>query len=120
MWYCAHAILFFEYEFPPQDHYVVWEHLYLIEATTPAEAHTKAEARARQDESGPAEGLRVNDRPARLRVAGIRKVVECRDLTPDGQPGDGTELSYSELFVSTPTEFHNLVAGDPADVSYSE
>jgi hypothetical protein len=119
MWYCAHAIHFFEYEDGNQSDYHVWEHLYLIEAATPSDAHLAGISRARQDET--AEGHSINERPARLKFAGIRKVVECLDLDSTlDRPTHGTELSYSGFVVSELGEFNHLLKGAPARVVYED
>ena len=121
MWYCVHAILYFEYKDGNQGDYVVWEHLYLIKADNPQEAGDKGKIRAKQDEGDSSGGLTVNERPARLKYAGIRKIVDCQDLDMHTMlPTDGTELSYSELIVESPDEFEKLISGDPAAIIYNE
>ena len=41
MWYCVHALLYFRYVDGNQADYTVWEHLYLVAASSPREAHEK-------------------------------------------------------------------------------
>jgi len=119
MWYCAHAVLFLQEREGEQKEFVVWEHLYLIEATSPQEAFAKATIRAKQDESNDP-SFTLNDRPVDLRFGCIRKVVECQDFDEQGRPTDGTELSYTELIVESPQEFTKLVGGESAQVIYNE
>jgi hypothetical protein len=121
MWYCVHAIHYFEYTIPVQSDYLVWEHLYLIKAESREEARDKGEFRARQDESAPGEMSKVNNRSARLRFITIRKVVDCEDLDLDSNyPTDGTELSYSEFIPLNQEEFNKLAHGHAAIVKYLE
>jgi hypothetical protein len=118
MWYCVHALHVFEYLDGKQDDYLIWEHLYLIQASSPKDANRKGNARAHQDESRPDQGLMRNDRPARLRFAKIYKVVDCQDLDANNNPTDGTELSYSEYLLSNEAEFEKLLANEPAKLEY--
>ncbi len=120
MWYCAHAILYWNYvgECKPDDDVLIWEHLYLIEADDAADAHVKAQRRAIEDESTD-DSFTLNDRPARLKFAGVRKVVECQNtyVTHD-DPIDGTELSYNTLTVKNLDDLKLLFAGEPVQVEY--
>lgn len=119
MWYCVHAVHFFEYQDGPQSDWLVWEHMYLIEAACPDEAKRKGESRALQDQTPEASRTTVDGKPARLRFTTIRKVVECQDLDPEsGLPTDGTELSYSEYAVLTREDFVSLTSGKSATVVY--
>jgi hypothetical protein len=102
-----------------QNDYLVWEHIYLIRAESPDHARDRGVLRAEQDETDSQGTLIVNDRPARLRFLGIRKVVECQDLDPQsGLPVDGTELSYSEFQVPNSMELTKLMTGESATVVY--
>lgn len=120
MWYCAHALHYFEYKDGKQDEYFVWEHMYLIQARTPEEALSKGEVRGKKDEVySDDEDLRLNERKVRLRFITVRKVVECQDLDEDSEtPIDGTELSYSEYSVSSKKDFEKLIHGKTANVDY--
>jgi Domain of unknown function (DUF4288) len=121
MWYCIHAILYFEYLDGNQSDYTVWEHIYLVTAPDPRTAYDKGELRAKRDAPISYDGFSIDDRPAQLKFAKIRKVVECQDLNiQNGQPEDGTELSYSEFLISDSTEFENLLANRPATVVYTD
>src|SRR5262245_56427996 len=118
MWYCVHALHYFECQSGSQDSYLVWEHMYLIKANSPDDAKSKGELRAQRDEPHTDTRTMLNDRPAQLRFACIRKVVECQDLhILSSMPVDGTELSYSEYSVS-PGEFSNLIEARSAAVVY--
>lgn len=117
-WYAVHALHFFQYKNGRQDDYLVWEHVYLIHAESFHDARQRGEQRAKHDEGDSKSTLTLNDRPARLVFARIRKVVECQDLDLEsGQPIDGTELSYSE-FTTSPEEFAKLSSGKSAVVVY--
>jgi hypothetical protein len=117
-WYSVHALHFLEYKQGEQYDYLVWEHIYLIQAASFKHAEQKGKRRAQQDEGDSGGTLTLDNRPVRLRFAGIRAVVECQDLDLEsGEPIAGTELSYSEFRVSS-HEFAKLVAGESALVLY--
>lgn len=42
MWYCAHAIFYFEFKYEEQDSYLVHENVYLIQAVDESSAMGKA------------------------------------------------------------------------------
>lgn len=117
-WYIAHIIMYFEWKIQTQPEYLVQENLYLVEATSSREATTKAEILGRMDESPEDDGLFIGDQPARLRLAGVRKVVEC--LPPDERPTHGTEVSYTELTVDSLATVQALAAGKDVTVTYAE
>ena len=94
-WYSAHIIMFVKFKNSAQDHYPVWENIVLIEARNEEEALEKAERRGRLDEGDDGGSLRWGKKPATWVFAGVRMLTACDD--PDERPGDGTELSYSEL-----------------------
>jgi len=50
-----------------------------------------------------------------LLFAGVRKVVLCVD--PDRRPGDGTEVSYTEMELRSEEAVRKLVAGEPLAVT---
>ena len=51
MWYCVHALHFFELKQEPQSEFTLWEHMYLIKAGSADEARDKGARRAKQDET---------------------------------------------------------------------
>lgn len=121
MWYCAHVLHYFQYDDEKQDSFLVQENIYLVQATSPDEAMVKGELQGKKVEQYlEGSGLCLNDRPASLRFASVRKVVECQDL--DGQveiPTDEEiELTYSEYIVSSKEEFEKLIHGRTATVDY--
>jgi len=121
MWYCAHALHYFEYEDGKQDDYLVQENIYLIQAASPDEAMAKGELQGKTVETHlDGSGLRLNDRPARLRFVTIRKVVECQDLDEQTEilTEGGIELSYSEYIISSKDEFEKMIHGKTATVDY--
>jgi hypothetical protein len=120
MWYCVHALFYFEYRDGNQDDYLVWENMYLIQATSPDEAKAKGEFQAMKTEKeSEDDSLKLNERPARFKFAAIRKVVECQDLDEQtGRPTDGTEISYSEFMVSNKEDFSKLICASTATVDY--
>lgn len=119
MWYCVHALHYFKYIDGTQTEFLVWEHMYLINAASTSEAKRKGELRAKEDEGDSGASLMLNNRPARLEFITVRKVVQCQDLDEQlRMPTDGTELSYSEYLVSNQDDFEKLTNAETATVSY--
>ncbi len=122
-WYCAHIIMWFEVKDGlPQDVFPIWENVVLFSGENLDEVMTKAEARGKADEEDKDETLRWNDRPAWMRFAGVRKVVECEvsSETDAHQTtvASGVEVTYSEMSVKTITDVDRLAAGEEVIVLY--
>jgi hypothetical protein len=121
-WYAASAIFVFEARTGEQSRFPVHENVYLIEASSDSEALQKARQWAKgQEYDDPT--LTLDDRPARLRYAGLRKLISISNPVPalqnDGPPGHGTEVTYSEFTVGK-EDIAKLIAGEPVDVRYEE
>src|SRR5262245_37645569 len=99
-WFTAHAVMYFEHTDGPQDGYVVWENVFLVDAADSKQAHVMAEAFARREETGERNSLTVNDRPARLVFGGIRQVVSVCHNGVTGELASGDEVTYSEFEVA--------------------
>jgi hypothetical protein len=112
MWYSAHAIFYFKCA--TQNHYLVHENIYLVEADTPDAAMTQAYrlAKSREDhnETG---NLQIDGKPAQYLLAGIRKLIEVERHPDPAQTGlfNGVEVTYSELEVGTFDEVQQLAGG---------
>jgi len=117
-WFGVSAIVavMFEDELE-QTKFPSWENIYLVSASSKAEAIKLATERAKLAETSPAEKFTFEDRPARLQFAGIRKIIEC---TPDDSVESGMEVSYSFLVAKTTDDFVALCRGDAVDVRYEE
>ncbi len=117
-WYAAHLILYVRFKDHPQDHFPVWENIVVIEAASADEANTKAEQRGRDDE-GDSDGTFTWDgHPATWVFAGVRKLISCVNATE--QPGDGTEISYTEMELPSLEEVHLLSEGRDVTVRLSD
>lgn len=100
-----------------QDEYPVWEDIHLIWAMTEEEAWSKADAIGEQEQT-PAEdkGATYNERPARLRFAGIRRLCETPDLIEGPtteeiiQAFDGKEVAYVEFIVPDKDTVERMLA----------
>jgi len=91
--------------------YRVWENVVLVQADTEDGARAKAEIYGQESEGDDQRTLRWAERPATCVFAGIRKLVRCDSDTQ--QPGDGTEITYSEIVVDTLDAVRDLAAGRP-------
>lgn len=117
-WYAAHAIMYFQLTDGPQDGFQVYENVFLVQADTPDEAWAKAQEFARRDEGDDRGSLRVGDRPARRIFGSIRKVVSVAHEGPDGQLGDGDEVTYSEFVVNDRAALDRLIGAEDVEVLY--
>jgi hypothetical protein len=114
VWYAAHLVLYFRYKRKrPQKRFLIWENIVLVQAGSQEEAFSKAEERGREDAAAD-NSLRIDDEPAELVFAGVRKLVLCQD--EDRRPTDGTEVSYTEMQVSSEEAIRKLVAGHAVSV----
>jgi hypothetical protein len=108
-WYAAHVLLYVELLDGAQDHYTVWENIYLISAQSDAEAFDRAEALGRLEEKADEDsGHTADGRPARFRYAGIRRLAECIDF--ENGPEDGREVTYIEYTVRRKKALDMLLA----------
>ena len=118
-WYAAHIVTYFRRKRSPQPRrFVVWENVVLIRAASDEEAFARAEERGRRDAGDPDESLRINGRPAEMVFAGVRKVVLCQD--EDRRPGDGTEVTYTEMQLGSEEMIRKLVAGEPVSATIAD
>jgi hypothetical protein len=118
IWYAAHVILYMEFTDGNQDHYPVWENIYLLNAETENAAFEKAEAIGRAYEEHPDESFRWLERPARWKFGGVRKLTRC--VTPDERPDDGTEVTYLEYSVRCKDDLKRLLDSDPVSITLDE
>ena len=116
-WYAAHLILYVKFKEPSQAYFPLWENIVLIQADMEDEAWTKAEQLGR-DEEGDEDGtFRWDDKPATWVFAGVRQLLLCVD--PEERPGDGTEVTYSEMEVDSLAALEQFVSGQPATVRFT-
>jgi hypothetical protein len=113
-WYAAHLIQYFKHRKGKQKSYCVWENIVLVRAANFEEARAKAEQIGKQEEAYDDKSLTIGGHPAKLVFAGVRKVVECVD--PESRPGEGTEVSYTEMELPSETAIRKLVGGEPVSV----
>lgn len=113
-WFCAHAVVYFQFKDGKQDHFPVWENVYLIQASDAEQAWTKGIARARSDEGDFAGSLHFEDRPATLVFAGLRKVISVSHLGTEGQIADGDEVTFSQCRFADTDSFRKFVNGEEA------
>lgn len=117
-WYAAHVILYVRFKGHPQDTYPVWENIVLIEANSDEEAHVKAERYGRIQEGDSSGTFRWEGKPATWIYAGVRKVMKCVGF--EAQPIDGTELTFSQMVVSSWPDLMELAAGGSVSLLLEE
>jgi hypothetical protein len=113
-WFAAHLVLYVRFKERRQDKFPVWENVVLIKADSEDEAFTKAEQRGRDDEGDDEGSFRWGGRPAEWVFAGVRKLTACQDQ--DKRPGDGTEVTYTEMQLDSEQAVRKLAAGQPVSV----
>jgi hypothetical protein len=117
-WYAAHILLYARFKDGSQEKYPIWENIVLIEADADDAALAKAAQRGRDAEGDSHGTFTWEGRPATWVFAGIRKLIACADA--DSRPGDGTEVSYSQMQVATEEALAKLAQGDPVPILYEE
>ena len=117
-WFAAHIVLFVERKQQSQDRFPVWENIVLIEAATEDEAFDKAETIGRRGEGDDDGSFRWDGEPARWVFVGVRKLTACE--TVERRPGDGTELTFLQMEVTSREALERLVESRPVLVEFEE
>jgi len=120
MWYCAHAIFYYECE--GQDSILVHENVYLVSADSEEQALDNAKALASEYEDLGGRLMGEDGRSSLYRFAGIRKLisVETDENTAEGRLHSGVEVTYSVMAVDTLDQVRRLARGDGVEVLYQE
>ena len=121
-WYAAHAIFYFKLKSGVQDCFSIHEDVNLIEAANGDEARQKAVAWANDTADANNEGstLRVNDEPAEMIFAGIRKIISVSHWDEEGQLRSKDEITYSEFQVADEESVLKLARGETVTIDYLE
>jgi hypothetical protein len=117
-WFAAHLVLYVRLKAQPQRRFPVWENIVLIRADSDEEAFAKAAEHGRKEEGDDDGTFHWGGQPASWVFAGVRKLTACQD--PEKRPGDGTEVSYLEMEVSSAEAVEQLVGGQPVAVRLKE
>ena len=123
MWYCAHAIFYFEFKYEEQDSYLVHENVYLIQAVDESSAMGKAIEIAKENEDLNEDNhLELNEKPARYLFSGIRKLITVSNYDKENENTieSGVEATYSELEVDNLNQVRKLSEGSFVEVLYRE
>jgi hypothetical protein len=102
----------------PQERFPVWENIVLIRAASEGEAFKKAEKRGREEEGDEDGSFHWGGQPATWVFAGVRKLTACEDA--EKRPGDGTEVSFTEMEVASKDAVEQLVEGQAVDVRIAD
>lgn len=110
-WFAVHVVLFVVLRRGPQPKRVhAWENIYVVKASDHKAArqlgHELAQEAAIDDPTFTWKG-----KPARWRVGGVRKTVECSLRTSRGL--QGAEISYSNIELSGGLELRRFISGRP-------
>jgi hypothetical protein len=109
LWYAAHIVMYVKRQEGASGKTPVWENIVLIKARSEEEAFEKAKRRGAEEEGDDDGTFRWGGKPARWVFAGVRKLTLCED--PDKRPGDGTEISYTEMEVDSEQAVRKLLGG---------
>jgi hypothetical protein len=118
LWYAAHLLVYVKLKEGGGAKTRVWENIVLIKAGSEEEAFAKAMQRGKADEGDDDGTFRWGGKPAQWVFAGVRKLTLCED--PERRPGDGTEVSYTELEVQSEQAVAKLLEGKPAVVRFRD
>src|SRR5687768_14840559 len=116
LWYAAHLLMYVKRKNHSEGKVPVWDNIVLIEADTEELAFAKASERGKRDEGDDDGTFRWDGEPAEWVFAGIRKLTLCENA--EERPGDGTEISYSEMEVGSEEAIQKLLAGQPTSVQW--
>ena len=123
-WYAVHAVLYFDVPSQRRSSIKVWENIYLVRAGSFEEARNRGMALAKSAEGDSDESTTLDGAKARLRVMGIRKVIECLGDATHCRPArvtvphDGMEVSYSEYIVADGKALDALVLNRDVRLTY--
>lgn len=117
-WYAAHLLMYVRRKNNPHGKVPVWENIVLIKAESEEAAFAKAEERGKSDEGDDGGTFRWHGEPATWVYAGIRKLTLCDDA--ERRPGDGTEVTYSEMEVSSEQAVWSLLEGKTTAVHFTD
>jgi hypothetical protein len=116
-WFAANGIFYFKLNDASQDRFTILENIYLIEAKDSKEAWEKAQQWGeRETVDDPT--LRVDDQPATMLFAGIRKIVTVSHWEEEGKLRHGDEISYSEFEVFSEDDVKRLAKGEQVTIEY--
>ena len=123
-WYAASAVLYFKpRDRKPQREVLVWENVYLIQATSPAKAKAEAMKLGKADAVDDPEQT-LDGRFVKTVFAGLSKLVEVGPSpirigpSPVKKIESGVEATWSEFVVKSEAEVKQLVAGKPVKLIY--
>jgi hypothetical protein len=108
-WYAAHLLMYVQRKAGNAGKCRIWENIVLIKAASEEEAFARAEQRGKQEEGDDDGSFRWAGKPARWLFAGVRKLTLCEDA--EKRPGDGTEVSYTEMEVGSEQAVWKLLEG---------
>lgn len=117
-WYAAHILMYVKREKATAEPIPVWENVVLFKADSEEEAFAKAEQRGKQGEGDDDGTFRWAGQHAEWVFAGVRKLTLCEDS--EKRPGDGTELTYTEMEVRSMQGLSDLLAGKPTIVEVTD
>ncbi|XKM13303.1 DUF4288 domain-containing protein [Orbaceae bacterium ac157xtp] len=121
-WYVASIIMSIKKRSGKQRNIPVYENFILIQSDSAINAMEKAVELGEKSAAIESEGLLLNDKPARMVFEGVRKLITISNPAEmdldNSPPCTGTELTYSEYVVTTPTQIKRLVKGEPVKLKY--
>lgn len=113
-WYAASLVIYLKFDKGPQDCFLTWEDVCLVNASSRHNAMVKARRFGRERQNDPGSTV-WNNRPGQWVFAGVRQLI---DLPESGKcvPGDGIEVSFAKFFVRRTEDFHKLIQGETVTV----
>jgi hypothetical protein len=118
LWYAAHILMYVKSKTNADGKIPVWENIVLIKAESEEMAFAKANERGKRDKGDDDGTFTWAGQPAEWVFAGIRKLTLCEDA--EKRPGDGTEISYTEMEVYSEDAISDLLEGKPVGVTVTD
>jgi hypothetical protein len=121
-WFAVHAIVRVAFKdglASQREGIPTWENVILVQASGSQEAGRLGCDFAKESAGDDGGSFTWNGRVAIRTVVGIRKVVECNELS-SGSSFHGVEVTYSQHLVKSEEDLARLVAGDSIELRYEE
>jgi len=122
-WFTASVLIAIKSESRADGPFLVYENMYLLEASSALEASSKAE-KFGQGEMLIDDGLTINGERASRSFVGIRKLISVSNPEPldqdEDRPVSGTEVTYALYEVADEKALKKLAKGEKVKITYLE
>ena len=119
-WYAAHLLVLVKTPNSVQEEFHLWENIVLVGATSSDEAWAKADALGKNRYAVPLEksDITLDGQKACHEFCGIRRLVQVDNY--EKRPGDGSEITYLRLEVSSQKDVQRLLDNEPITLIFDD